>query len=662
MDSHATRPGSAVLPGWFHGEALLMQPTLPQPLPVDPAWFSAEQMDRLGRAPAAVVFSPAERRVMRKKKAIRPSVWAERHRVLPDSASYSGKWRNSTVPYLPGIMDASFFNSVQEIVICAAPQTGKTEVNYTCLGYAVDRRPGNALVVFPDQDQAQDNCNDRIQPMFEDSPRLRRYLTGRQDDQAAKRLRLKNAIIYMAWANSASKLANKPLPYVVLDEEDKYPVTANKKEGSPADLAKKRTRTFAHMRKIWRTSSPTVEAGPIWMALTTECQLVFDYFVQCPHCGAYQKMVFTGIRWPEDVRDPLRMKAEQDCWYECRGCDVRWDDGDRDLAVRAGEWRDRDKGRGLDTALRSLQPVSIGFHIPSWLSPFVHLWEVAQAWLETDGGRNKIKLRDFRNGHAAEPWQALSAERSEDRILSLADERPRGVVPGGGRVACLLAGVDTQDDGFYYEIRAFGYGLERESWGVREGKVPTFEALAQVLWQDEYRDADDQVYRVLLTLQDAMGHRTAEVYDFCRQHRGMILPTMGKQTMATPHTYSKIEFYPGTKKPIPGGLQLLRFDTNYFKNQLAGLLEIEPGDPGCWHYHGQVTRDWAFQMTVEGINEKGFWDNPQGKANHAWDCSTLLLVAHDVRGVAFFPKPDPDAAPAKPAKRAVQAPAKINLW
>jgi hypothetical protein len=37
-----------------------------------------------------------------------------------------GRWRNSTVPYAAGILDASFFPSVQEIVVCAAPQTGKT--------------------------------------------------------------------------------------------------------------------------------------------------------------------------------------------------------------------------------------------------------------------------------------------------------------------------------------------------------------------------------------------------------------------------------------------------------------------------------------------------------------------------------------------------------
>ncbi len=658
---------------------MVMTDFFARPVPVDPKWFTDEQLERLGSGVFYLRFSQAEKRVLKKKKMIRPSVWAERHRHLPRDAAVPGRWRNATVPYAAGILDASFFPSVQEIVVCAAPQTGKTDINYTCLGYAVDRKPGNALIVMPDENTARENSADRIRPMFEDSPRLRSYLTGYADDLASHKIKLQNAIVYMAWANSAARLANKPLPYVVLDEEDKYPETATKKEASPTDLAKKRTRTFAHMRKIWRTSSPSIETGPIWKALTEECQLVFDYWVRCPHCDGSQKMVFEQIKWPRDLRDPRLIKpgltlyrcvqcgtlseidecdehnrclvcsgdrelleVPQRCWYECIHCGAKWDDADRDLAVRAGEWRERNKGQALEAALYAFNPLTIGFHIPSWLSPFVKLWEVAHAFLE--GLRSRNKMKDFRNGHAAEPWYAVTAERSEDRILALADDRRRGVVPGGGVVACLLAGVDTQDDGFYYEIRAFGYGFNRESWCIREGKVPTFEALARVLWQDRYMDVDGNVYPVRLTLQDAMGHRTSEVYDFCRMYRrmGTILPTMGVQSMATHYTYSDREYYPGTKKPIPGGIRLVRFDTNYFKNQLASILEIMPGDPGCWHYHGEITLDWARQMTVEGVNEKDVWENPQDKPNHAWDCAVLLLLAYEVRGVVFM---SPDKPP-----------------
>jgi hypothetical protein len=83
------------------------------------------------------------------------------------------------------------------------------------------------------------------------------------------------------------------------------------------------------MRKIWRTSPPSVETGPIWRALTTERQLVFDYWVCCPGCGGYQKVVFENIRWPEDLRAPLRTKAEQSAWYECVRYSSNWDDADR---------------------------------------------------------------------------------------------------------------------------------------------------------------------------------------------------------------------------------------------------------------------------------------------------------------------------------------------
>ena len=132
---------------------------------------------------------------------------------------------------------------------------------------------------------------------------------------------------------------------------------------------------------------------------------------------------------------------------------------------------------------------------------------------------------------------------------------------------------------------------------------------------------------------------------FAALHRGSILPTMGKQTMSKHYAYSDREYYPGSRKPIPGGIKLVRFDTNYFKNQLAGILEIAPGDPGCWHYHSQVTQDWARQMTVEGLNEKGIWENPHNRPNHAWDCATLLLLAHEVRGVAFLPREEPKKPP-----------------
>ncbi|MDA8137782.1 MAG: phage terminase large subunit family protein [Desulfobacteraceae bacterium] len=650
----------------------------PPALPIDHRWLVAiggaaaiERNASMGvrrladRLELKVRFSKAERRALRKKQQILASNWAERYRVLPDTARFRGPWRNENVAYLAGIMDASFFPSVEEVIVCAAPQTGKTEAVYTCLGYAIDRRPGNAMIVFPDELTAKDNAKDRIEPMIKDAPVLRESLTGYADDMGSIKLRLKHMIMYMAWANSPSRLANRPAMYGYADEEDKYPATASKKESGPVDLLRKRMRTFVGVRKLWRTSSPTVEKGPIWQALTKEAQLIFDYHVKCPACGAHQVMRFGdgqtkyGIKWTDGVRDALVIEASRQAWYQCAHCEARWNDADRDRAVRDGQWRDRATGAELFAALRSVQPLRIGFHLPAWLSPFVPLWEVAAAWLKTIGDKNKLK--DFLNGYAAEPWKEFEAVRKETAILKLADDRPAGVVPGGGKVAALVAGIDTQDNGFWYEIRAVGWGKAPDRWGIRHGFVLDLASLEKVLLEDAYTDPEGERYHLMLACQDAMGHRTAEVYDFCREHRGLIVPTKGWERRAQPVSPSTIEYYPGSKKPIPGGLLLYNFDTNYIKNKLSSVLEVAPGDPGCWYYHSELDADYAMQMCAEGIDPKtGLWVNPNDRANHGWDCGVLCLLAEEILGVRFWP--DPRAAAPVDNKKTAEKPQTARMW
>lgn len=626
-------------------------PATAKTIPIPARWRPRSTADRAAALEAYLKLPVGVKKVLRKKKPVAASGWAERCRVVTMS-SVPGPWKNRTAPYLAGIMDASFYPSVEEIAFCAAPQTGKSECINNCIGYCIDRRPGSVLYVYPDEMTARENSQDRIIPMITSSRQLRSYMTGYVADANSLRINLQHMQIYMGWARSASRLANKPLPYVVEDEIDKYPVTAGKKEASPDALAHARTRTYRGYRRIWKASTPTIESGPIWQALLA-ADVIFDFWVRCPHCGAWQKMAFENIRWPEDCRDPKTMEAQDLARYVCPKCDAAWDDPDRDRAVQAGEWRSRpvdddDRPLTLDTYLKARKPKKIAFHIPSWLSHFVGLSEIAARFLK--GLTDRTALKDFRNNDEAVPWQEYDKERKEDRILKLRDDRPRGRVPGGGVVAGMTGAVDTQDYGFWYEVRAWGYGLQKESWQIREGYVTTFEAIEEIMWASEYLDADGLAYIVNLVLQDALGHRTAEVYDFCRKHRSKIVPIFGRQTMANPHTWTNIEYYPGTKKPIPGGLRALNVNSQFYKDDLAGLLEIAPADPGAWHFHSETTFEWAQHLTAEYRDEKNIWQCPSGKANHGWDCSYLQLAAHDVLGVRHWPRPEAVAAQKKKAR------------
>ena len=596
-------------------------------------------------------FTRAERRIYKKRKKIPVSDWAERHRYVTKGPLEGTRFKRVTFPYAADIMDASFYPSVEEVVMCTADQVGKSFIVDSCIAYAIDRDPGPVLVVYPNEATAAENVKERIIPMINNSPRLRSYLTGATHDETAKRVNLQHMQIYAAWANSAIQLANRSIKYLNLDEVDKYPATAGKAEAGPVDKAEKRLRVYRYGRKCWKSSTPTIEKGHIWLALNA-AQVVFAYHARCPDCGGLQTMEFETeqrwFRWPEDIRDPERIENERLAYYVCQHCESEWKDAKRDAAVKWGEWRAMAKtpdgertidGAGMEIKayLRKYKPRKIGFHLPSWISPVNSISTACAAFLKGQGDKNKLK--DFNNSHAARPWKDFTQERKEDKILRLCDDRPRGIVPSGDVVSCLTAGVDTQDQGFWYEVRAWGWGLGLESWQIREGYVETFDGLREVLFDERYEDVAGNEYYIRLVVQDAMGHRTSEVYDFTRLHRGRIIAYKGEQRLTQPISWSNIEFYPGTKKPIPGGIKLLRADTTYFKNLLAGKLEIASTDPGAWHLHSETTEEWARHMCAEYTDEKGIWQCPDNRANHGWDCSVLNLVATEVLRVKFWTRP-----------------------
>ena len=607
-------------------------------------------------------FTPiqAERRVLKRKKIIPPSEWSEKNRILTMSA-IPGPWKNENAPHLAGIMDAAAFQSVSTVILCKSPQTGGSEVVHNFIGSRVDMAPGPVLYVYPDELTGRENMKDRIQPMFESSKRLSSYLTGLDDDKGLLRLNLKHMPLYIAWARSASRLANRPIRYVVFDETDKYPATAGPKETDPISLGEARTITYENTKKIFKISTPTVESNFIWQALIAEAEVIFDYWVRCPECGRDQKMVFDNIKVPEDMRDSNTIETKNLAWYECAYCKAKWDDHMRNKAVQLGQWMERKEkvqgsgfknhggarsivpvlpedvpARSMNSYLNTFKPKKIGFHLPSWISPFVSLSKIMASWFAAQ--KDKTRLKDFMNKHMAEPWRIYVSDRKEDYILRLKDDRPRGLVPSGDIISGVTAVVDTQDKGFYYEIRAWGYGLIQESWQIREGYTDSFPALDRLLWEDEYFDSSGKKYLIQITLIDAMGHRTAEVYDWCRMRAGRVFPLQGVERMNQPHAFSKIDCYPGTSKPIPGGLQLLRVNTNYYKDLLSSKLEINPADPGAWHYHSETTIDWALMMLSEFVNEKGLWECKSGHANHAWDISGYQLAAADLIGLKYRSK------------------------
>lgn len=629
-------------------QEMFSQPSAGMPVTImEPKWLPDDLRQELhenGSLSHEFRFLKAERKAYRKEKPIKTSEWAEKFRVLVKSA-LPGPWRNEVTPYLVGIMDALDWTSVREMVVCKGPQSGVSECVHNWVGKRVDRAPGDVLYVYPDQLTARENSTDRIQPMLERSPRLSEYLTGKQDDSASLRINLQHMTIYLAWASSTARLANKPIRYAIADEIDKEGFKAKSTETSSLNLIDKRLNTFkqSNQSKFIKISTPTVESGLVWIELKS-CEVIFEYWVKCPHCGKMQLMSFDRITWVGGSdADPDELIKTRSARYDCAGCEAMWDDNDRNKAALHGEWRSKGKGIELFRYLESFNPMKIGFHLPSWVTRFVSMSDAAATFIK---GLTKIEdLKDFRNAHEAVPYIPKKRKKSEDRIKLLKDDRPVSIVPGGDVVSCMVCSADTQDDGFWYEIRAFGWGLHGDSWQVRSGFLRSFDALNQVAYDDVYQDVDGNRYIVNLGVIDSGGHLTKEVYEFCSDNIGLWVPLKGQRTQAQPYKYTRLEFYPGTNKPIPNGLQLLNANVTYYKNHLSRLLDILPTDPGAYHMGAEMTDDWAKQMTAEYVDDKGFWICPEGVANHAWDVSVYGLVGLDILGAKYWEKPPEEPQP-----------------
>lgn len=608
-----------------------------------PPWLPYEIRGFKTAQPFRLQISKAERRVFRGKRASgRASEWAEGERVLTQGPAAGQKISFANTPFVPGLLDAIDDPCVEEVSLCFAPRTTKSTLIETFIGNRAVNDPGNALIVYPDQATGEDVFRERYKPMVDQTPSLAKLKTGYVADEKGIKIKLLTMTISLAWSGSAISLGNKSCRYVIFDEKDKHKLTPNKKEASTYALGIQRANDYPYNKKIINASTPTVESGPIWQDITKRADVLFKYHARCPDCGHLQEMVFGdpdhkgGIKWPKEIRDPREIEAGFLAWYECEKCPSRWDDLKRNQAVALGGWFGPD-GRSMKAYMAAYRPKHIAAHLAGWYSWKVSISKAAASFLR--GMADKLELKDFSNNIAAEPWFEYKADRKEAAIKKLADDREEGSVPGGGVVAALVAGADTHPGRLNYCIEAFGYGVDGDTWLIKKGSVTSQEALAKILWENEYKDSDGNIYPVYITMQDAMGHNTDDVYEFCRQYRDFIFPTRGEQRKSLPTSFANVDIFPGSKKPVPGGLQRLDFNTTYFKNKLSNKLDTNPTDPGAFHVFSQIDDDYCRQMTSEFRNEKGIWEQMGNRPNHDWDCAVLCELAAHYLDVKHWPIP-----------------------
>jgi len=581
----------------------------------------------------------AVRERMQVPEDITVSQWADRYRRVTEIDAEPGRWRLDLVPHTKKLMDFISLPWVREVWLCMVERAGKTQILLNAAMWQLDRGvdSGNVFWLMPTENEAKKALGERIVPVLKASPRTARLLSRYADDTTRSLVRFKHGPrLIPAWSNSPASLSSFFGKLRIGDEIDKN-ADLSGKETDPLTLLRKRGRD-SDASKLLLASTP---AGKFIYKGTMACHQVWAYKSRCPHCGQYILMDAEHFILPEGATDETIKHGQHQVRYLCE-CGSEWDETDRAAAYHAGNWF-AIKGADVD------RPVSIGAHLPAFVLPNIKMAEIGAAIARAQTGDIAARM-DLAHGYQAIDYEAENKERQEDAILLLRDDRPAGMLPT--EADALEISIDTQDKGFWYRIRAWRYGLDLKSWLVKAGYVPSaraddFAALDALL-AAEYPDVNGEPHRIMAGIIDSAGHRTSEVYAWCR--RSGVLPAKGAQGRKTqPVTVNRLDRFPGNNRPIPGGLNLYHIDTHFHKDQLANKLQIDPTDPGALVLHSGYTLDqlaalardpgvkqahnleeYARQMCVEYRDERGLWQCPDKKANHLWDCESngLALVMY----------------------------------
>lgn len=554
--------------------------------------------------------------VLKPPERLTVSQWSDKHRVLDSKTSAEpGKWRTARTPYLHGIMDSFNDPEIEETIFVKPTQVGGTESLNNIFGYIVDQDQGPTLIVYPTLDLAEFTSKNRVQPMLELCPTL----SSKYKDDESKLLELQFSGMYvvLAGANSPASLASRPIRYLLMDEVDKYPTNAGK-EADPRSLARERTKTFPHNKKIFQTSTPTKSSGPIWQewkSADSQCR----YYVPCPHCGHSQVFKFKQIKWPENSTPE---QAQMSAYYECENCKGIITDGHKPAMLRSGEWKKEKEQGSRKTA----------YHLNAIYSPWVRFGDMAYEFLTSKD--TPEKLMNFVNSWLAEPWEQTEVKMNSDKILEKQSDYEELEVPEDAML--ITGGVDVQKDYFYYTIRAWGASMT--SWNISHGMAETWDQIENIMNSPLY-DRNGNLYQVNLCAIDS-GARTDEVYDFCVYNQEWAVPVKGSSNPILSKyrmtTIDKID-----SKAY--GMRLYLVDGAQYKDMIVSRIS-RPNGTGSWMVHKGCDRDYAEQICAEekviekhGNKEVEVWKTVSSHAaNHYLDTEVYAAVAADLLHVRYL--------------------------
>ena len=565
----------------------------------------------------------------REPPKVRAEEWIAKHIRIPDTKETPGPFDLDMVPHVRGVLQRVDSDpNLRNIFARWAARGAKTTTFRALLIYLVRTRRLPSMFGSADEERADDTIANDLYPMLEACEETRRELLP--EHKRNKRAVVVGSVrIRRAYAGSPSTMAGFPAAFGLANEVSKWGVAgpgrgknSAKQEAHPAHLFRQRGKLFPFDSLFLFESTPTRVGDCLITALceAASTQRLY-YFVPCPHCGEYQRLVWgddqadsPGVKWqrPADAHsDPIL--AERTAWYRCvSGCRV--ENADRPAMMRAGQWVA--EGQSIDksgkiTGKPAVESGDVAFDGLSTLySLLISGWgQLAAEWVKAQG--DPERLRDFINSTLAEPYnpkpRAADPHVVAKRLCIVPTASP--IVPAWA--SFITSGVDIQQSATRFPYVVSAWGANERGHLVEHGELHSWDEIRE-LQQSlfAWENSTDKSVSVL-TLIDS-GNDRDEVYPFCLNvPRTKPCKGASHEIKAGAYQLSKVDQYPG--------LELFLVDTYTSNRWLQKVLEgfTKPDERGF--YSLGVADQFDLGLIGQLINGMLYEKTTNGRLSRSWD-------------------------------------------
>jgi phage terminase large subunit GpA-like protein len=387
---------------------------------------------------------------------------------LHNPPAYIGPYAPDTTPYMTEPMDTYASRTQKGLVFVGGAQSAKTQgLVLNTLAYTVKCNPMDVILYNPSQAAARDFSKRRVDRLHRHSAQIgAELMPGQHADNTFDKFYKSGMMFTLSWP-SVNEMSGKPVPVTMLTDYDRMPMDVDG-EGSPYDLAQKRTTTFKSLGMTVAESSPSKDVTDAHWKPTTPheappCEGILAlynrgdrrrWYWPCPHCGEYFEGSFSDLKW-DNVGDP--QKCAETVYMMCpKGCVIRPES--RYKMNLAGTWLK--EGEKIDRhGVRSGVPLVselASFWLKGVAAAFITWHDLVLKFLNAEreyannGTQDALKVTV--NTDQAEPYLPRGQEtnRLAEDLQSFARALPEKKVPAN--VRALVATCDVQKNRWEVQI------------------------------------------------------------------------------------------------------------------------------------------------------------------------------------------------------------------